>query len=101
MHPVQGRLNKIWEGYEKEAKGLGVAFHEIFLNESALPPDCFDAISEHVSASDIIKAGTAKVREWIIGMMSQFDCDPESYGEFIDEDLPDFMELHAKLAASK
>ena len=98
MHLVQRQLNIIFANYEKEAKGLGVAFRVIFENESALPPDCFDAISDHVSSKDITKVGSAKVREWIIGMMSQFDCDPEGYAEFIDEDLHDFMELHKNLS---
>ena len=98
MTPSQ-QLNKVFSNHEKEAKGLGVAYRIIFENESALPPDCFDAISGNVSASDIVKAGSARVREWVIGMMQQFMGDPdECYGEFIDEDLPDFMELHAKLA---
>ena len=102
MHPVQGQLNRIWQGYEREAKGLGVAYHEIFLNESALTSDCFDAISEHVSSADITRAGSARVREWVVGMMSQIDGDAdEIWGEYIDEDLPDFMELHAKIAARK
>jgi len=91
-------LNIVFANREKEAKGLGKAFRIIFENESALPPDCFDAISDNVSSKDIATNGAAKVREWVMDMMRQFDCDPESYSEFIDEDLPDFMELHRQLS---
>lgn len=94
-----GQFNKIFANYEKEVKGLGVAYRVIFENESALTPDCFDAIGEYVSSTDITEAGSIKVRAWVVGMMSQIDGDAdEIWGEYIDEDLPDFMELHAKFA---
>lgn len=94
---AQYRLDKIYADYENEARGLGKAYRVVFENESALPPDCFDAISDNIKAADILDAGAAKVKGWINGMMSQFG-DGDIYDELIDEELPGFMEMCESIA---